>query len=87
MMVANQADAEDEYLAVRVAMLRQYPQMDVHCNLLDAHFYVFAKWVVDYILNSILHAPWDQPFVYRANKWLYYCSAQRISHNWKRSMV
>lgn len=49
MMLANQADAEDEHLAVRVAMLRQYPQMDVHCNLLDAHLYVFAKWVVDYI--------------------------------------
>lgn len=47
--LASEADMEDEVLRLRKTVLREHPRIAVHTNLVDAHFYIFDKWVCDLI--------------------------------------
>jgi translation initiation factor eIF-2B subunit gamma len=46
----NQADLVDEdRIPFRKSVLKKHPQINVFADLLDAHVYVFAKWVIDFV--------------------------------------
>ena len=47
-MLASEADLDDS-LDIRRTVLREHPRVAVHTKLLDAHFYIFDKWVCDFI--------------------------------------
>eukprot|EP00053_Salpingoeca_punica_P009476 m.84889 g.84889 ORF g.84889 m.84889 type:complete len:430 (+) comp15037_c0_seq1:137-1426(+) len=52
-LFANQADYSDaEYLPMRRRMLREHPAIDIHTDILDAHFYIFAKWVLAFLAEN-----------------------------------
>eukprot|EP01116_Phalansterium_solitarium_P001063 TRINITY_DN10861_c0_g1_i2.p1 TRINITY_DN10861_c0_g1~~TRINITY_DN10861_c0_g1_i2.p1 ORF type:complete len:265 (-),score=84.23 TRINITY_DN10861_c0_g1_i2:126-890(-) len=42
----SSADLEDS-LVIHKSLLRSHPNLTIHTNLLDAHFYIFARWVLD----------------------------------------
>jgi len=44
-----EADVEEE-VVISNKVLRANPRMTVHTNLLDAHLYIFQKWVCDFII-------------------------------------
>ena len=46
--LASEADL-DEVLAVKTNVLREHSQVSMHTNLMDAHMYIFDKWVCDFI--------------------------------------
>jgi len=46
--LASEADL-DEVLTLRKSVLREHPRIAVHTDLIDAHFYIFDKWVCDLI--------------------------------------
>jgi len=37
----------DEEMVVRKQLLRSFPNVTIHSKLLDAHFYIFSRWVLD----------------------------------------
>jgi translation initiation factor eIF-2B subunit gamma len=47
--MSNKLDTEDrdDQLTVSKQLLRRAPSLTLHTDLLDAHFYVFAHWVLD----------------------------------------
>ena len=41
------ADCDKGVVGISTSMLRAHPHLKVHTNLVDAHVYVFSKWVLD----------------------------------------
>ena len=50
-LLASEADLDDS-LDIRRTVLREHPKVAVHTKLLDAHFYIFDKWVCDFISSD-----------------------------------
>ncbi|XP_071952872.1 translation initiation factor eIF2B subunit gamma-like isoform X2 [Antedon mediterranea] len=48
LFMAAEADMED-FLMLRKSILEKHPFIRVGTNLLDAHMYIFKKWVIDYL--------------------------------------
>ena len=49
--LASAADL-DETADVRMSLLMEHPHINIHTNLMDAHFYIMEKWVVDYVSSN-----------------------------------
>lgn len=45
------ADIEDN-LEIRQSLLKKYPNVTLYTNMLNAHLYVFKKWVIDLIVEK-----------------------------------
>ncbi|KAI8057777.1 nucleotide-diphospho-sugar transferase [Syncephalis plumigaleata] len=39
-------------MQVRATMMWKYPRVRLHANLLDAHVYIFKRWVLDYLADQ-----------------------------------
>jgi len=50
-LLASEADLDDT-LTLRKTVLREHPNIRIHTKLLDAHFYIFDKWVCDFISHD-----------------------------------
>lgn len=48
---AGEGDMDEEFKLARSITVR-HPRLTLRTDLLDAHFYVFQKWVIDYIAAS-----------------------------------
>eukprot|EP00123_Amoebidium_parasiticum_P013714 comp22110_c1_seq1/m.32304 comp22110_c1_seq1/g.32304 ORF comp22110_c1_seq1/g.32304 comp22110_c1_seq1/m.32304 type:complete len:432 (-) comp22110_c1_seq1:414-1709(-) len=48
---AGEGDMDEEF-RVSQSVLLKYPRLTIHTDLLDAHFYIFQHWVIDYIANT-----------------------------------
>jgi translation initiation factor eIF-2B subunit gamma len=46
-----EADVEEE-VEISKKIMKTHPCFTIHTNLLDAHIYVFKKWVIDYIVSD-----------------------------------
>ena len=46
--LSSEADLDD-FVSIRKSMLNEHPKFSIMTNLLDAHFYIFEKWVCDYL--------------------------------------
>jgi translation initiation factor eIF-2B subunit gamma len=47
------SDADlDEDITIKRPVLQEHPNFKVYSNLTDAHFYIFEKWVVDFIVHD-----------------------------------
>eukprot|EP00038_Savillea_parva_P017338 m.19911 g.19911 ORF g.19911 m.19911 type:complete len:459 (+) comp3734_c0_seq1:246-1622(+) len=40
---------DDESITMRKSVVHRHPKFRLHRDLLDAHLYIFAKWVIDFI--------------------------------------
>ena len=49
--LASEADL-DEFVTVRRSLLQEHPRISICSNLLDAHFYIFEKWVLDFVAQD-----------------------------------
>ena len=47
----SEADVSDE-ISVKRTVLQEHPQVKLFTNLVDAHFYIFDKWVLDFIAED-----------------------------------
>ena len=45
----------NEVISIKRSLLKEHPRINVHSNLLDAHFYIFQKWVTDFVYNDRLN--------------------------------
>lgn len=48
----SQADLEEDVLPFRKVLFDHHPVIDMHTDLLDTHFYIFAKWVIDFLVEK-----------------------------------
>ena len=48
---SSEADIGEE-VSVKRTMLQEHANLKVFSNLLDAHFYIFEKWVLDFIAHD-----------------------------------
>jgi len=39
----------EENLSITKSTLKYFPNMTIHTNLIDAHMYIFSRWVLDLI--------------------------------------
>lgn len=39
----------DENMIIRKSLLKRFPNMTIYTSLLDSHFYIFSKWVLDFL--------------------------------------
>lgn len=51
MFINSEADFEDG-VPLKLSVLKQNPSMQVYCNLMDAHFYIIKKDLVDFIVSN-----------------------------------
>lgn len=49
--LSSEADL-NEVISIKRSLLKEHPRITVHSNLLDGHFYIFEKWVADFIYND-----------------------------------
>ncbi|TRY75345.1 hypothetical protein TCAL_04586 [Tigriopus californicus] len=49
--ISSEADL-DEFLSVRRSLLMEHPRLSVFTNLIDAHFYIFESWVLDFLAKD-----------------------------------
>ena len=42
----------DESLEVRSSLLRKHPNVTLHANMLNAHLYIFKRWVIDLVAEQ-----------------------------------
>ncbi len=49
--LASAADI-DENVTLRRSLLQEHPHINIQTNLLDAHFYILEKWVVDFVVSN-----------------------------------
>ena len=42
----------NEVISVKRSLLKEHPRITMHSNLLDAHFYIFEKWVTDFVYHD-----------------------------------
>ena len=49
--LSSEADL-NEVISIKRSLLQEHPCITVHSNLLDAHFYIFEKWVADFVYND-----------------------------------
>jgi len=47
----SEADIGEE-ISLKRTVMREHPNLKVFSNLMDAHFYIFEKWVVDFIAQD-----------------------------------
>ena len=47
----SEADLGEE-LSLKRTVMQEHPHLKMFTNLVDAHFYIFEKWVVDFIVND-----------------------------------
>jgi len=47
----SEADLGEE-ISLKQTVMREHPNLKVFSNLMDAHFYIFEKWVVDFIAKD-----------------------------------
>jgi len=47
-IMAAEADL-DEVFSIRRTILKENPRVTVAVNLMDAHFYIFEKWIIDFL--------------------------------------
>lgn len=43
---------DEQQLSIRKSVMKCFPQISMHSDLIDAHIYVLKKWVVDYIADN-----------------------------------
>ena len=48
---SSEADMNEE-LSLRRTVLQEHPDLKIFSNLTDAHFYIFEKWVLDYVIQD-----------------------------------
>ncbi|XP_004363534.2 eukaryotic translation initiation factor 2B [Capsaspora owczarzaki ATCC 30864] len=48
---AAEADVDEDF-KIRKAVLMRYPRMDVTTKLLDGHFYIFRRWILDFLMEE-----------------------------------
>lgn len=48
----NAADLDDDEISIPMKILRKFPCVDIHKDLLDAHLYIFAHWVLDLLAEK-----------------------------------
>mmetsp|Transcript_16739 Transcript_16739/g.43438 ORF Transcript_16739/g.43438 Transcript_16739/m.43438 type:complete len:450 (-) Transcript_16739:101-1450(-) len=48
----NEENLPDDTLAMRKSVLSRHPRFKIHRDLLDAHLYIFAKWVIDFVVED-----------------------------------
>ena len=51
-LLSAEADLGGEEITLRRTVLKEHPRLKIFTNLLDAHFYIFEKWVIDYITQD-----------------------------------
>ncbi len=44
-----EADLDEDVLSFKRTILKEHPKLKLYTKLTDAHFYIFEKWVVDFI--------------------------------------
>jgi len=49
--MASAADL-DETATLRRSLLMEHPHINIHTNLMDAHFYIMDKWVIDFVASN-----------------------------------
>ena len=49
--MASAADL-DETATLRRSLLMEHPHINIHTNLMDAHFYIMEKWVIDFVSSN-----------------------------------
>ena len=49
--MASAADL-DETATLRRSLLMEHPHINIHTNLVDAHFYIMEKWVIDFVASN-----------------------------------
>ena len=48
----SEADLDSEEISLKRTVMQEHPQLKLFNNLLDAHFYIFDKWVIDFIVAN-----------------------------------
>ena len=51
--MTSEADCDEE-VAFMKSILKLFPHVKVQSNLVDAHLYIFKKWVFDYVASNRL---------------------------------
>lgn len=42
----------EQQLSIKKSVMKYFPQISMHSDLIDAHIYVMKKWVVNYITDT-----------------------------------
>lgn len=51
--LSSEADLEEkEEVSLKRSILQEHPSMTIHTNLVDAHFYIFEKWICDFVASD-----------------------------------
>ena len=48
----SEADLDSGFVSIERKTLYEHPNIKMYTNLLDAHFYIFDKWVCDFIKSE-----------------------------------
>ena len=56
------ADCDRGVVSVSQSMMRVFPNLELHTDLIDAHIYIFSHWVLDVCARALLFAAtWPVP--------------------------
>ena len=47
----SEADIGDE-ISLKKTVMQEHSNLKIFSNLMDAHFYIFEKWVIDFIVKD-----------------------------------
>ena len=51
--MTSEADCDEDVTFMK-SIFKLFPHVKVHSNLVDAHLYIFKKWVIDYVASNRL---------------------------------
>lgn len=50
-MLLDRDNIRDERISVSQKLISKFPTIDLHSRLLDAHLYIFKRWVLDVLIQ------------------------------------